>query len=308
MKEQKKIGIVTVLYNSESVLEDFFNTLNEQTYKNFVLYVIDNKSTDNSLALARSLSEKVFFKTVFFAEPKNWGVAKGNNIGIIRALSDGCDYILLANNDIVLAPDTIRRLYVGMRGVNATMAVPKIYYWEGEHIIWMAGGDFLWLQNTTCHRGDGEKDVGRYDCSERINYAPTCFMLLDSSVFTRVGLMNEEYFVYYDDTDFVWRATKLGQEILYYIHDAVLWHKVSYCTGGETSDFSLHYGTRNHLYFSLKYCRGIHLFLFLSYLFFHYILKDMFVYDRKQLKIMRNSYIEGVKLYNRINKTNVADI
>lgn len=55
-----KIGIVTVLYNSESVLSDFFTSLEQQTYKNFILYVIDNASPDNSLQIAREWQIRCF--------------------------------------------------------------------------------------------------------------------------------------------------------------------------------------------------------------------------------------------------------
>ena len=51
-----KIGVVTVLYNGERVLDDFFRSLGEQTYENFTLYVIDNHSQDRSLAKARALA------------------------------------------------------------------------------------------------------------------------------------------------------------------------------------------------------------------------------------------------------------
>ena len=95
-----KIGIVTVLYNSESVLDDFFRTLNEQTYRDFSLYVVDNCSTDAGVERALELSKHCFFKTTIIAESENWGVAKGNNIGIRQALADGCQYILLAINSI----------------------------------------------------------------------------------------------------------------------------------------------------------------------------------------------------------------
>ena len=84
-----KIGVVTVLYNGERVLDDFFRSLGEQTYENFTLYVIDNHSQDRSLAKARALASAVRFETVCIAEPENWGVAKGPTSGIVRALAEG---------------------------------------------------------------------------------------------------------------------------------------------------------------------------------------------------------------------------
>ena len=96
-----KIGIVTILYNSEAVLDDFFESLSHQTFKNFILYIVDNLSPDNSLSRAKSLGKKVDFECVYIENGQNFGVAKGNNIGIKAALKDGCNYILLSNNDSI---------------------------------------------------------------------------------------------------------------------------------------------------------------------------------------------------------------
>ena len=89
------IGIVTVLYNSETVLADYFSSLNSQTYRNFIVYIVDNKSPDNSLAFSHELAETSFFQTVFIENDENVGVAKGNNLGINKAILDGCDMVLL---------------------------------------------------------------------------------------------------------------------------------------------------------------------------------------------------------------------
>ena len=295
----KKIGIVTVLYNSEFVLEDFFRTLSEQTYNNFVLYLVDNNSSDLSVRKGKEYAENVQFECKWLLQKENKGVAEGNNIGIKAALTDGCDYILLSNNDIVLQKDTIERLMEGMRSMNVSMASPKIYYWDDPQKLWMAGGGFLWLQFTNYHCGIGEQDKGQYDERKLIEYSPTCFMLIERSVFSRVGFMNPAYFVYYDDTDFIWRALKLCKEKLAYIPESVLWHKVSSCTGGSQSDFSIRYLERNHLLFALKYGRTFHLFIFFLYLMTHFFLRKLFVYSWHQNKIILRSYVEGWKLYKK---------
>ncbi len=294
--DNKKIGIVTVLYNSEPVLEDFFRTLNEQTYKNFILYLVDNASKDASVQKGYEYAKLVDFECKWLLQGGNLGVAEGNNIGIKAALSDGCDYILLSNNDIVLQADTIEKLMVGMNSMNVSMVVPKIYYWDEPKKIWMAGGGFQWLQFSTYHRGEDMEDKGQYNERMLIDYAPTCFMLIKASVFERVGFIDKKYFVYYDDTDFVWRAVKLGTEQLAYIPESILWHKVSSCTGGGMSDFSLHYSHRNHIVFASKYCHGIHRLVFVSYLIAHFLFRKLFLYNRHQLMLICRSYIEGYKL------------
>jgi len=117
--------------------------------------------------------------------------------------------------------------------------------------IWCAGGDISAWKGTTRHRGEGAVDVGQFDDDIYTNYAPTCFMLIHRSVFKSVGLMDEKYFVYYDDTDFVWRANKLNFQIYYWASGNV-WHKVSSSTGGAVSPFSIYYSERNRIYFIRK--------------------------------------------------------
>lgn len=76
--------------------------MNEQTYKNFILYLVDNNSNDLSVSKGREYSGKVDFECKWLLQNENVGVAEGNNIGIKAALADGCNYILLSNNDVVL--------------------------------------------------------------------------------------------------------------------------------------------------------------------------------------------------------------
>ncbi|MCR5837615.1 MAG: glycosyltransferase, partial [Lachnospiraceae bacterium] len=98
----KKIGIVTVLYNSSAVIKEFFQTLGEQNYKNMILYVVDNNSTDDSLQVCKEYENFLQIPVKYIINNENYGVAKGNNIGIKEAFNDNCDYILLSNNDIKL--------------------------------------------------------------------------------------------------------------------------------------------------------------------------------------------------------------
>lgn len=295
--KNNKIGIVTVLYNSESVLEDFFRTLNEQNYKNFILYIVDNNSTDSSVKKSEECAKNVSFECKWLLQSDNLGVAEGNNIGVKSALADKCDYILLANNDIVLKEDTIKTLFDGMLETNSTMAVPKIYYWDNPNKIWMAGGGFNLLRFTTYHRGENELDKGQYNIRAEIEYAPTCFMLITASVFDRIGFMDKRYFVYYDDTDFVWRSTKLGYERLMYIPESSLWHKVSSCTGGSISNFTIYFGNRNNIFFALKYSNGLRTVLYILYLITHFLLRKLFIYSSDKYLLILKAYKDGWDLY-----------
>src|SRR5215471_11887033 len=109
--EQRKIGVVTVTYNSEPVLQDFFDSLVAQTHTNFILYIVDNASRDQTLAMARLRTE---VSSVIIANRDNVGVAEGNNQGIRAALDDGCECVLLLNNDTVFPATLFDRLYNGL--------------------------------------------------------------------------------------------------------------------------------------------------------------------------------------------------
>lgn len=289
----RKIGIVTVLYNSETVLEEFFRTLSSQTYKNFILYVVDNFSPDNSLELSRKLASEYAFETVIIANGANYGVAKGNNIGIRKALEQGCDLVLLSNNDVALEDDSIEKLLVGFDKHGADMAVPKIYYY-GTNKIWCAGGGYKMRNGLTVQYGQ-EEDKGQFDTDKKVTYSPTCFMLIKKEIFESVGLMDENYFVYYDDTDFVHRAIKKNKT-LWYVHDSVIHHNESTSTG-KMSDFYVKFLWRNLVYFSLNnysffYARYVVLYNFLYILIVLY-----FKYPRDQWRLALKSYKEGLDLY-----------
>lgn len=291
-----KIGIVTVLYNSAPVLKDFFFSLEKQTYNNFILYVIDNASKDNSLEEATKLSKEVSFKCVILSQSENYGVAKGNNIGIQAALKDSCDYVLLSNNDVVLEKDSIDLLFKGVQQNHATMVVPKIYYWQTDKILWAAGGYFNLMDCSSRHFGARMKDSIEYNMVKKIDYAPTCFMLIRSDVFERVGLMDETFFVYYDDSDFVWRAVIKGQEKLYYIPNSVIWHKESFSTGGDRSDFSIRFLARNRILFAKKHLSRLQQLRVYAFLFVHYVVRDLFILSSSQRRTLKAGIREGYLL------------
>lgn len=289
-----KIGIITVLYRSESVLEDFFLSLEKQKYKNFILYVIDNASPDNSLELSYKLASKCTFETVHIANDINYGIAKGNNIGIKEALANSCELILLSNNDVVFDENTIDFLYEGLREQKADMVVPKIYFWQTNK-IWLAGGGFTRHNGWVTHYGYMKEDALIYNNSMSVDYSPTCFMLIRKELFDIVGFMDEKYFVYWDDTDFIYRAIHEKFK-LWYIPQSIVEHKESTSTGKQ-SDFSIYYLNRNFIYFT---CKNHTLFVAIYYIMFHFfmlIFKRIFTLSFHQWRLAINATISGVILY-----------
>lgn len=290
------IGIVTVSYNSGPVLHDFFESLDLQTIKDFTVYAIENNSTDNSLEILNKEIDIHNYKIKLYKQNENIGVAAGNNIGIKEALRDGCEYILLSNNDIILKSTAIENLAKGLAKANVNIAIPKMYYYGQDNVLWCTGGWFSARYGETPARGYREIDNGQYDAPDFVEYAPTCFMLFKKDVFKRVGLMDEKYFVYYDDSDFIWRATKNHHEKIAYIPESIIWHRVSFSTGGQKSSFYIHYFNRNKIYFTLKHFNLLQKLYCYSYLIAKYIIRDRKLPKETQ-KLMRSSWLEGIRLF-----------
>ena len=292
-----KIGIVTVLYKSSTVLEAYFKSLSEQTCKDFILFVVDNKSPDDSLDKASILAKKYsnVFETIVIANDGNYGVANGNNIGVRKSKEYGCSYVLLSNNDIELEQNCIDLCIKKIEEGGIDMLVPKIYFYD-EPLLWYAGGDFKWIAGTIRQWGYLSKDdKPMYSQSRLVDYAPTCFMLIKMSVFDEIGLFDEKFFVYYDDTDWVYRCKVAKKKLLYY-PDTCIWHKESTSTGGMKSNFYLHYAKRNQVYFCRKNFSKLHFFTVLLANILYYAFKGRWQYDTRQRKIVEEGYLEGFKM------------
>jgi GT2 family glycosyltransferase len=250
MAEDRKVGVVTVTYNSAQVLPDFLRSLWSQTHQDFMLYAVDNASKDSTLDQLRAEPDR---RLTIKPSPSNLGVAEGNNVGIRAALEDGCDAVLLINNDVAFPPNLISTLLESQQAHRSHMVAPKMMYHEPSNIIWWAGGHFQpALGYRVVHEGLNQLDLGQRDQAIPAEYSPTCCVLIRREVFAKIGLMDAKYFVYCDDTDFMLRAHKAGL-VLYYEPAAVLYHKVGSLTKPSESPFVVHLLARNRVYFWLKH-------------------------------------------------------
>ena len=290
-----KVGIVTVTYNSETVIEGFMKSLLAQTYQRFVLYVVDNLSQDNTINKLTQYTN--LLDMVIFRNSNNAGVAAGNNQGIERALSDGCSHVLLINNDTEFNDNLIQKLLEFMKDSNCDITVPKMMYHDNPALFWFAGGYLSTMRAYSgVHEGSNTIDHGQFDTPRRITYAPTCCMLVKAEVFSSIGLMDEKYFIYYDDTDFCLRATRKNIQ-MFYVPTTVLTHKVSSLTGGKHSKFALRYLIRNKVYYIRKNVISpiscIFLMLFQLKLFIDYLYHKE---GREIYLLKQGSFTEGLRM------------
>jgi GT2 family glycosyltransferase len=288
-----RIGVVTVLFNSETVLPEFFTSIESQSYTNFTVFAVDNASTDRSVAMCRERGAT--YQVI--ANESNLGVAAGNNQGIRAAIESGCKYILLLNNDVVFGPELFAELVAGLSTHQCEMTTPLVYFHTPNNRIWYAGGGFQWWAgNRQSHCGQGEIDKGQFARPHPVEYAPTCCVLIRREVFARVGLMDEAYFVYWDDTDFMLRTKRAGVRF-FFLPQAKLWHKVSSLTGGKASNFTISYATRNHAYYFRKHLPLLATMLFSALYYSVYTLQYLTGIGGRDRALLRiRSWQKGLKL------------
>jgi hypothetical protein len=246
MSPAPSVGIVTVNYNGAGFIGEFADSLRGVRYPNFRLIVVDSASTDGSAdELARLVPDAVLLRS-----DENLGTAAGNNRGIAYCLEHGFDYVLFLNNDTVLTEDFLDRL-VAAAG-ERTMAVPKILYYYDRRLISTHAGGFDWRRGVFRHTFHGRPDSSATGGPRELETASFCCALVPAAAFREVGLLDERFFMYYEETDWLRQARDRGYCLLYR-PEAVIYHRESASSGGGwMTPFKHYYATRNRLYLMRK--------------------------------------------------------
>jgi GT2 family glycosyltransferase len=146
----------------------------------------------------------------------NRGFAAACNLAIKRALNNGYEYIWLVNNDLFVEPSTLSVLLDAMQSDERVAAVaPKILYDDQPEVIQYAGGFARSECSPWFPRGDSETDTGRYDFIEPVDWTSGACMLISAEAIRNVGLLDESYFLYYEDVDWCIRAQNRDWKSLY---------------------------------------------------------------------------------------------
>lgn len=239
---QKQVFIVVLNWNGLDDTRECIRSLQDNTYANYKIVVVDNASADNS----REILRKEFPSATIIANETNLGFAGGNNVGISYSLKNGADYILLLNNDTAVEKDFLSELIAKAETERKIgLLEPKICYYSERDTIWFAGGKVSRLKISGTHVGLNKKDDGKFDVMKEVDYLTGCCLLIKRSVFENIGKLSEDYFLYYEDTDFCLRAKKAGFKCIY-VPKSRIYHKVSRSTKPGSPSY-IYYHTRNGL-------------------------------------------------------------
>jgi len=233
---------------------------------------------------------------ILIKNSENIGFPGGNNTGIKFVLKFfNPDYILLLNNDTVVEENFLGELVKnGESREDVGILGPKIYFYDDPHTIWSAGCKISWKLSRGIQIGTNEEDNGQYDTINEVEYVSGSAFLIKTEVIQRIGLMDETYFLYFEESDWTLKANQSGYKSLY-IPQANLWHKVSKSGGGMHNPIGLYYITRNRWIFMEKWARKSDYYFFIIYqiggaLFLPLLLS---IYN-KNFKLF-NSYYKGLK-------------
>lgn len=226
------------------------------------IVVVDNGSSEKLIIDEKKY--KNFNLKIIYSE-KNLGFSGGQNLGIKYSLENGADYIVVLNNDVIIDKNIFTELLKTFeKEENCGAVSPKIYFAKGFEfhkdrykenqlgkVIWYGGGKMDWDNLIGSNKGVDELDLGQFETIEETDFVSGCCIMIKKEIFEKVGLFDEEYFLYYEDNDFSQRVKKSGYKI-YYQPKAVLWH---YNAGSSGSGSTLqdYYITRNRLLFGFKY-------------------------------------------------------
>jgi len=219
---EPSVSVVIVNYNGRALLKECLDSLGAQTLKGFEVILVDNDSTDDSVAFVMAGYPGV----TVIRNPTNLGYGGGNNAGIRAARGK---YAVFLNNDTEVDSRWLEQL-VGPaeRDASVGMCASKILNYYDRAVLDNAG---LLMYRDGIARGRGrlERDAGQYDREEEIFFPSGCACLYRREIFEQLGEFDEDFFLYVDDVDMGLRA-RLGGWKCIYVPSAVVYHKYSATT------------------------------------------------------------------------------
>jgi len=239
-----RASLIVVNWNGAAFLDACLQALLSQVAPDDQVLVVDNHSTDASVALVRAR----FPQVALIDNARNLGYAGGANVGLRAARGD---VLILLNPDVTAHAGWLAALKAACRDARVGVAGGKLLYPGGE-IIQHAGGMIHFPMATADHYGYRQRDQGRWDRARDVDYVTGAALALRRDVLETVGLFDEAFYpAYYEEVDFCFRARQAGYAVRY-VPQAVATHH-EHASVGEESDLYRRCFHRNRLRFVLKH-------------------------------------------------------
>jgi GT2 family glycosyltransferase len=256
---------------------------------------VDNGSTDDSIERLQS----VFPEVEIIKNGENLGYAGGNNIGIEYAIFKDVDYILLLNNDTVVDVNLATELIQASHEIENLGIVGCVnYYYNNKKKVQFSGGIFNWKTGDIIDITRHKIDEGQFQFIKEVDTVAGSCLFLPTTVIKRVGLLDNRYFLTYEESDLCCRVKKAGYKV--YTHmGAGIWHKVSVSGQAQKKGLNIlkYYAVRNRFLFLIKNSPKQFLPVSLTYHMARttvYILKELRERNMAQAKLLLFGLIDGI--------------
>ncbi|RLC59316.1 MAG: glycosyltransferase family 2 protein [Chloroflexi bacterium] len=218
------VTVIVLNWNGLADTRECLHSLQAARYPAMRVIVVDNGSKDDE---AEKLAAEFSGFIDVLPLPENVGFAAGANAGIRRALDADSGYVLLLNNDTVVAPEFLQALVDAAGDLpNLAAVCPRTHFYDRPRMIYSTGGEVSIWRGVATQVGRGQNDHGQFERLERRGYADGVCMLIPAAALAEVGLLDEQYFAYWEETDWCVRAAERGLHC-YYVPQSHIWHKAA---------------------------------------------------------------------------------
>jgi N-acetylglucosaminyl-diphospho-decaprenol L-rhamnosyltransferase len=223
-----EVWVVSVSYRSAQLMIDCLRSIASERSTpgvNLRVVVVDNASGDFPI-LSQAVAENGWSAWVrLVLAPRNGGFAYGNNLGIQLAMESGADYLLLLNPDTQVRPHAIE-LLVGFLQSHPDVAIAGPSFENADGTEWPIAFRFPSVESEFCAalgvglvtRLLGDRSVARRmpAVPQRVDWISGAAMMIRAQVFRALGGFDEGYFLYFEETDFCFRAARAGFATWYF--------------------------------------------------------------------------------------------
>ena len=309
-KYTNKTNIVILNYNNAEDTVECIKSIFKIDNENICIVLIDNASTNDSVSFLNDwfisknikigkvsymsdldtfdVEDRLYSKINFIRVDSNNGYAAGNNIGIKYVTQNVFeeDYIWILNNDTIINSDTLKNL------------IKNYNQLENENIA-LLGSKILNEDLTIQSVGFTTKQYSQKEIevlsNVEVEHISGCSVFFRVKKIKEIGYIPEEYFLYYEETDWMKHIKQKGFKIFTCLSSQLI-HKHAKSTGGIYSPFVIYYMTRNQILFNRKYLNSIEYYLFILKIINRNLLKIVF-YSFKNLELSKSIFtgtIDGI--------------
>jgi GT2 family glycosyltransferase len=279
--ESPKVFVIILNFNSFKDTRECLESIKNIDYDNYEIIVVDNCSKDQSYTkLKEEFPEYTMLKT-----HKNNGYAEGNNLGIKYALDKGADYICVLNNDVVVETNFLNKVIDVMeKEKNIGIAGPCICNYNEKNVIQAMGANINLYTGLTQGKFKGTKYEEIKKENIFVDYLGGACFVAKSEVFHKIGLIPENYFLFFEETEFCLKATRAGYKLLC-VYDSRIYHKGS-STISKYSGLSYYFLNRNRVIFIRRNANIFQKFIFSIYIFIEAL--GRIILRREPIALIRN--------------------